>query len=182
MPTFTTVVKANQIIFFSTVSIPQALSTPSSEDKHYRTLFDTGAQCSLISPKVVSELQLVTIGDASITPVHGKAVPTCRYRVRLDIPITSMRLLPGGGTEPFTDLRGRELGSRRTPLSAGRLRCTDGNGLHSPVAYHDTGRAVHTQYLAPQPVGNPQFKLGHYPLPAVPFIRLEAETPRRLAR
>ena len=162
MPTFTTVVKANQIIFVSTVSIPQALSTPSPEGRHYRTLFDTGAQYSLISPKVVSELQLVTIGDTSITPVHGKTVPTCRYRVRLDIPVASMRSIPGGGTEPFTDLRGMELEVADTPLSAGRLRCADGNGLHSPVAYHDTGRAVHTQYLAPQPVENPQFKLGHY--------------------
>ena len=109
MPTFTTVVKANQIIFVSKVSIPQVLSTPSPKGIHYSTLFDTGAQCSLISPKVVSELQLVTIGDTSITPVHGKAVPTCRYRVRLDIPVGSMRSIPGGGTEPFTDLRGMEL-------------------------------------------------------------------------
>ena len=109
MPTFTTVIKANQIILVSTVSIPQTLSLPSPEGRPYRTLFDTGAQCSLISTKVASELQLVTIGDASITPIHGKAVSTCRYRVRLDIPVESMRLLPGGGTEPFTDLRGREL-------------------------------------------------------------------------
>ena len=109
MPTFTTVVKANQIIFVSTVSIPQVLSTPSPEGRPYSTLFDTGAQCCLISPKVVSELQLVTVGDASITPVHGKTVLTCRYRVRLDIPVESRRLLPGGGTEPFTDLRGMEL-------------------------------------------------------------------------
>ena len=109
MPTFNTVVKANQIIFVSTVSIPQALSTPSPEGRNHKTLFDTGAQCSLISPKVVSELQLVTIGDASITPVHGKAVPTRRYRVRLDIPVASMRSLPGGRAEPFTDVRGMEL-------------------------------------------------------------------------
>ena len=109
MPTFTTVVKDNQIIFRSTVSIPQALGTPSPESRGYWTLFDTGAQCSLISPKVVSELQLVTIGDRSITPAHGKAVPTRRYRVRLDIPVASMRSIPGGGLEPFTDLWGLEL-------------------------------------------------------------------------
>ena len=109
MPTFTTPVIENQIIFVSTVSVPPTPIAPSPEQKFYRTLFDTGAQCSMISPKVASELQLKTIGDSSIVPVSGKAVQAPRYRVRLDIPIESKRSLPGGKIEPFTDLRGLEL-------------------------------------------------------------------------
>ena len=105
MPTLSIVTKNNQFIFQSTVSMP----TSFTKRKVYGALLDTGAQISMISPKIVSEVQLKTIGDAFVTPVNGEVIQTPRYRVRLDIPIDSIRSLPGGKIEPFTDLRGQEL-------------------------------------------------------------------------
>lgn len=109
MPIFNTAIQDNRIIFVSSVSIPPSHSVPSPAASNYQTLFDTGAQVTGISPRVVQELGLASIGDASITPASGKSVPTLRYRIRLDIPVQSIRSLPGGQVIPFTDARGMAL-------------------------------------------------------------------------
>ena len=75
MPTLSIVTKNNQFIFQSTVSMP----TSFTKRKVYGALFDTGAQISMISPKIVSEVQLKTIGDAFVTPVNGEVIQTPRY-------------------------------------------------------------------------------------------------------
>jgi len=64
--------------------------------KAYGALLDTGAQTSMISQKVVEGVGLMAIGHINIIPVTGQATPTEKYRIRLDIPITSGIALPSG--------------------------------------------------------------------------------------
>ena len=67
----------------------------------YSALLDTGAQSTMVSPKVVKETGLQSIGYASIIPVSGKPIQTPKYRARLSIPITqgSATLLSGSELE-----------------------------------------------------------------------------------
>ena len=60
----------------------------------YGALLDTGAQTTMISPRVVEEEGLEAIGLGSIVPVSGKPITTQKYRIPLSIPV-------GRGTEVF---------------------------------------------------------------------------------
>ena len=93
----------NQIVLKSAVSIP---GDASSAVPTYDSLFDTGAQCSLISPKVVEEVGLTSIGDIEITPASGTPIQSLRFRVRIDIPISSQFQTPDGKEQIETTLRG----------------------------------------------------------------------------
>ena len=106
MPTFTGQVKDNQIILISAISISgDAQPNP----KPYDSLLDTGAQGTLISERVVNEVGLSAIGYAEIMPVHGEPISTKKYRIRIDLPISSGIVLPGGNVGTETILRGMDL-------------------------------------------------------------------------
>ena len=98
------------------------MPTSFTKRKVYGALFDTGAQISMISPKIVSEVQLKTIGDAFVTPVNGEVIQTPRYRVRLDIPkntTAAMNIRSGSG--PPGRLSGADLPSMaKAPSGAWR--------------------------------------------------------------
>ena len=83
MPTFAGTVVNNQILITSEVSIPGQNSF-----QGYSALLDTGAQVTLISPRIVSKIGLLSIGNGSITPANGQPIITPRYRVSVMIPVT----------------------------------------------------------------------------------------------
>lgn len=103
MPTFSGTVKNRQIIFVTVASIS---GDPNSQKKAYSSLLDTGAQGTCVSQRVAQELGLVSIGTAEIIPVNGQSILTEKYRIRLDIPITSGVVLRDGKEIPETTLRG----------------------------------------------------------------------------
>ncbi len=88
MPTFQQPVQDGQILLIATVRVD-------SSERSYGALFDTGAQRTMVSPKVVEEAGLEAISYTSIVPVSGKPIQTPKYRINLGIPITqgSARLL-----------------------------------------------------------------------------------------
>ena len=78
-------------------------------------MLDTGAQGTCISQKVAQELGLVSIGTTEIIPVNGQSILTAKYRIRLDIPITSGIVLRDGKEIPETTLRGRDVDVAQLP-------------------------------------------------------------------
>lgn len=112
MPTFTGQIKNNQIIFVSAVSMPKA---GVSNAKYYNCLLDTGAQKTLISEKVAVEVALTPIGTADIIPASGEVVTTNKYRIRLDIPVSSETVFPGGVVKPDIAYRGKDMDVAQLP-------------------------------------------------------------------
>lgn len=112
MPTFVGNITNNQIVFLSAVSIP---GNTTSLPKSYQSLLDTGAQGTMISSKVVSQIGLTSIGDKYITPVNGQPVRCDKFRIRLDIPISSGVVLPTGGMKGETILRGKDMDVAELP-------------------------------------------------------------------
>ena len=55
--------------------------------KTYNALLDTGAQSTMVSPKVVEEADLKAIGYIDIVPVSGDSIRTPKYRAHLTIPL-----------------------------------------------------------------------------------------------
>ena len=106
MPTFSGTVKDRQIIFVTAASIS---GDPNPQPKAYQSLLDTGAQGTCVSQKVAQELGLVSTGTAQIIPVNGQSILTHKYRIRLDIPITSGIVLRDGKGIPETSLRGLDV-------------------------------------------------------------------------
>ncbi len=94
MPTFQKPIENGQILLAVSVG-------DGDSGKSYRALLDTGAQSTMISPKVVKEAGLKAIGYANIVPVTGEPTRTPRYRIDLSIPITqgSATLLSGSELE-----------------------------------------------------------------------------------
>ena len=82
---------------------------PNSQKITYQSLLDTGAQGTCVSTKVAQELRLVPIGTTEIIPVNGQSILTHKYRIRLDIPITSGVVLHDGNELPETTLRGLDV-------------------------------------------------------------------------
>ena len=78
-------------------------------------LMDTGAQTSMISRQVVEGVGLMAIGHMNIIPVTGQATPTEKYRIRLDIPISSGIALPSGDIAPHNVLSGLDLEAGKLP-------------------------------------------------------------------
>ncbi len=104
MASFSARVVDNQIILKANISIPGDTFDP---QKTYDSLLDTGAQRSLISQKVVDDVGLDAIGDAYITPVNGTPIRSLRYRIRIDIPITTVQATEDGRQQEMeTSVRG----------------------------------------------------------------------------
>jgi predicted aspartyl protease len=112
MPTFSGTVKNRQIIFVTVASIS---GDQNPQQRAYDSLLDTGAQGTCISQKVAQELGLVSIGTTEIIPVNGQSILTAKYRIRLDIPITSGIVLRDGKEIPETTLRGRDVDVAQLP-------------------------------------------------------------------
>ena len=114
MATFVGQITDRQIIFVAQVSVAGEL-----DGNPYASyaLLDTGAQVSMISDKVVQDVGLVPIGYMDIVPVTGESTPTEKFRIRLDIPITSEISLPGGVVAPHNVVSGMELEVGKLPYS-----------------------------------------------------------------
>lgn len=106
MPTFIIDVQNSQIILISAISIPGQINHPQNR---YKSLLDTGAQATLISEKVVNDVGCVVIGEEQIVGISGEACQTKQYRVRVDIPVKSETMLPGGKLQTNMDLRGKDM-------------------------------------------------------------------------
>lgn len=63
--------------------------TPSSQGKKYAALYDTGATHSVITPKVVADLQLSSIG-AKTVGVGGGSLTTTSHLVNFGLPNKAM--------------------------------------------------------------------------------------------
>ena len=100
MPTFGKKIEDGQILLVASVG-------PSGAEKAYTALVDTGAQRTMVSPKVVEETGLKGIGYSGIVPVSGKPIQTPKYRTFLSIPISQ-------GTTVL--LSGEELEVARLPF------------------------------------------------------------------
>ena len=100
MPTFIIDVQNSQIILISAISIPGQINHPKNR---YNSLLDTGAQATLISERVANDVGCVVIGDERIVGISGEACQTKQYRVRVDIPVMSQTMLPGGKLQTNTD-------------------------------------------------------------------------------
>ena len=105
MATFVGNIRDQQIILLAAVSV----SGFGGDQFHYNALMDTGAQVTMISKKVVGEVGLQPIGHMSIMPVTGSPSLIEKYRARIDIPIGSQALLPGGTIGQQNILRGLDL-------------------------------------------------------------------------
>ncbi len=110
MPTFETTVQNNQILFNVCVGVNI------NEDRFvYPALFDTGAQKTMISEKVVTDLKLQSIGEEDITGISGIA-KTEIYMIRLDIPIDQRVVLEDGEIGMHTSLFGKQLSVAKLPF------------------------------------------------------------------
>ena len=106
MATFVGQVEDNEIIFVVWVSVP-GHADEDPEYRSYNALLDTGAQKTMISPKVAKEVGLQAIGHMLIVPVTGQPIDTKKFRARIDIPIGQPPAQPV--------LRGRELNAGLLP-------------------------------------------------------------------
>ena len=79
MPTFQNSTTNGQVLLIA--SVGDEIGQP------YPALLDTGAQSTMVSPKVVNEVGLEAIGYADIVPVSGKPLRARQYRTSLHIPI-----------------------------------------------------------------------------------------------
>lgn len=114
MATFSIRVQNNQILFVVWVTDS---SSSTKKIRSYQALFDTGAQLSMISEKVVQECGLLPIGDFDITPVSGEPIKTESYMVRLDIPISQSIKLPDGKTGKQSRIHGDNLHVGKLPYN-----------------------------------------------------------------
>ena len=87
-------------------------SEPIPQGKTYQALYDTGATHSAISPKVVSDLQLASIGATNVG-VGGGALTTTSHLVNIALPNRVMCHVSGGSNS-----------------SPWRHRCSDRDGHH----------------------------------------------------
>lgn len=106
MPTFIVDIQNSQIILISAISLP---GQANHSKNRYNSLLDTGAQATLISERVVNDVGCVVIGEEKIVGISGVASQTKQYRVRVDIPVRSQTMLPGGELQTNTDLRGKDM-------------------------------------------------------------------------
>lgn len=92
MPTFRKPIEDGQILLVASVGV-------GGEGRPYHALLDTGAQSTMVSPKVAKEAGLKAIGYADIVPVSGKPIQSQKYRINLSIPITQGAATLLSGTE-----------------------------------------------------------------------------------
>ena len=85
MPTFVTSIQNRQIIIeaWASAGPPSDENPPQISD----ALVDTGAQLSMVSPGVVSGLDLDAAGVMLVAGVNGKAEETDFYIMRISVPV-----------------------------------------------------------------------------------------------
>lgn len=106
MPTFTGSFDNRQILLVAGVKI---CGTHGPSLRRYKALLDTGAQGTLISPKVVSEVGLTPTESRLIAGIDGNPIETEGYRISLDIPVATSMLLPTGESAQAEFSIGRDL-------------------------------------------------------------------------
>ncbi len=84
MPTFQQPVRDNQIVILVDVT----RDSISPDYRQYNALVDTGATSTLVSPKVIADLNLVAIRPASLAVASGQTVRTFVYNAGVYIPIS----------------------------------------------------------------------------------------------
>ena len=82
MPTFHQQITDKQIVVVVEVS-----KTVNEPKQSYRALLDTGSTVTLVTQRVVQQLQLSPIGTGSITVASGDSVETALYNAWVDLPI-----------------------------------------------------------------------------------------------
>jgi len=83
MPSFLVKVKDNQAVIKVTVGDPNTLEQVNG----YEALVDTGAQNTLVSSKIIHDLQLLPIGSDVIRTIGGDTISTNIYHTNVSIPI-----------------------------------------------------------------------------------------------
>ena len=91
MPTFAGPVTDNQVLLQVQVASDQ--SAGQNEGSPWTALLDTGAQCTMVTSRVVQQLDVPSIGVDRFTPANGEPVESDVYRVSISVPISL-------GTEP----------------------------------------------------------------------------------
>ncbi|MDE2828238.1 MAG: aspartyl protease family protein [Bacteroidota bacterium] len=87
MPSFIIDIEENQAFLSVEISHPiNKVSTKNQKVKTYLALLDTGAQQTLISPQIVSDLGFVAIGPASLGTASGDVKMTKEFRIGIGIP------------------------------------------------------------------------------------------------
>lgn len=112
MATFVGQMKDNQILLITWITVPGAKA---AKPMPYQALLDTGAQGTMISKKVVEGVGLHAVGHKQIIPVTGDPFDTEKYRIRLDIPISSKITMPDGKIGVQPTLRGMDMEVARLP-------------------------------------------------------------------
>lgn len=84
MPTFQAPIHNNRVLL--TVQVTADGEPPKNNDT-WRALLDTGAQCTLVSPRVVSRLQVPSTSVGAFTPANGEPVETDIYRLSISVPV-----------------------------------------------------------------------------------------------
>ena len=107
MATFVGRITDNQIILATWLSIP-GQGVNQNNPNAYPALVDTGAQVTAISAKVATSMGLVANGHMSITPATGQPVKLTKYRVRIDIPISTTMSLSSGVSTRHNVLSGKD--------------------------------------------------------------------------
>ena len=101
MPSFEQEIVNNQIIITVNVS-----TGPGQPAVSYRALLDTGAQVTVVSPRVIRDLGLAPIQPMQLGGISGTPIQTYQYRARVDIPIGHR---VSGSPYPATFLMGNDL-------------------------------------------------------------------------
>ncbi len=114
MPTFGTQVADNQVMLVVAVSVP---SPGDDAPKHtFRALVDTGAQSTLVTARVVRQLDAASVGMGAFMSANGQTELTDVFRLHISIPIAEAFPAPDGGETVATFARGRDLQTMLMPF------------------------------------------------------------------
>ena len=114
MPTFYTATTDNQILLQVAVLIPKTEEV--APIPTFTALVDTGAQITLVSPKVVEQLGATSTGVAEFISANNQCQETKEYWLNISIPI-SERLSTPDGDVVATFARGEDLSVLELPYN-----------------------------------------------------------------
>lgn len=89
MPTFAVNVVNNQVLLNVNVAgdpTAQRDQAP-NEGSIWTALLDTGAQCTLVTSRIIDQLGVPSVGVGSFIPANGEPVETEIYRLSIGVPI-----------------------------------------------------------------------------------------------
>ncbi|MCY4223264.1 MAG: retroviral-like aspartic protease family protein [Bacteroidetes bacterium] len=109
MPSLTGNLVNGEILFDTWVFPTTRIHHSVQRQQDYIALLDTGAQRSMISNKIVSQLGLQSVGYSSLVGVTGKTFQASRFRVHIEIQIFN--------SVGQVDSRGRDLEAALLPYS-----------------------------------------------------------------